>query len=111
MPSKRRGLPRPPKRYGTMKRPAASTGVNSLREGQSPGPRASGPSPRQVAVEPGGLAGFARSVSRNFAAGVGEAGRQIGSVAPKSSGRTDPLAKGTLGADVNRNKGKSWINR
>jgi hypothetical protein len=111
MVARRRGLPRPPQRRGAMKRPATAAQVNSLREGQAPGARASGPSPRQVAVEPGGLAGFARGISQSFARGQAEAGRQIGSVMPKSGGRTDPLAKGTLGADVNRNRGKSWINR
>jgi hypothetical protein len=56
------------------------------------------------------LAQFAGDVSRNFARGVDEAGRQFSGYV-SSGGRKDPLAGTGLGRNVNQNKGKSWINR
>ena len=129
MPRGRSGLPRPPSRGQTRSaavnkgqqgarrrrtdsaKPQPAVRFNSLREGQAPSARSSSPTPRQVEVEPGGLAGFARGISQNFGRGVAEVGRQVGSVVPKSGSRTDPLGGNSLGRAVNQAKGKSWINR
>lgn len=83
-----------------------------IRRASAAGAAAEARRPKQVAVEPGGLAGFARGVSQNFARGAAELGRQVGSVTSRAGGgRTDPLATSNLGAQVNGNKGKSWINK
>lgn len=59
-----------------------------------------GAAPQQVAVNPGGLAGFAKGVSDNFGRGVAEVGRQLGSVQGPNFG-SGPLQGNSLGRAVN----------